>query len=299
MENAPAGPESQAESGRTGVPAGGRPALHRFVREPLVHFIAAALAIFLLSALVPARLEARETIRIGAPEIERLAGLYASEAGRPPGADDMQSLIANHVEVSALAREARRLGLDEGDTVVERRLAQKMRFMINDLAVPPPPEEAVLRQWFGANPGAFVRPARTSFDHVFFRTPDGPRLSSVQAQLKAASPPDWRMQGDAFMLERAYTALPDPEIDRLFGRDFTRALSALTPGPEWQGPIASAFGVHLIRVTARNAPETPAFESVRDEVLAHWQEAELSRANAEAVREIVSRYKVEIEAEPR
>ena len=32
---------------------------------------------------------------------------------------------------------------------------------------------------------------------------------------------------------------------------------------------------------------------------AHWQEAELARANAEAVREIVSRYKVEIEAEPR
>ena len=64
-------------------------------------------------------------------------------------------------------------------------------------------------------------------------------------------------------------------------------------------PVASAFGVHLIRVTARSAPETPPFESVRDEVLAHWQEAELARANAGAVREIVSRYKVEIEAEPR
>lgn len=299
MENAPAGPESPAESGRAGVPAGVRPALRRFVREPLVHFIAAALAIFLVSALVPARLDERETIRIGAPEIQRLAGLYASEAGRPPGAGEMQALIADHVEVSALAREARRLGLDDGDTVVERRLAQKMRFMINDLAVPPPPEDAVLRQWFDANPAAFVRSARTSFDHVFFRTAEDPRLSSVRAQLNAAGPPDWRTQGDAFMLERAYAALPDAEIDRLFGRDFTRALSELTPAPEWQGPVASAFGVHLIRVTARSAPETPPFESVRDEVLAHWQEAELARANAEAVREIVSRYKVEIEAEPR
>lgn len=267
------------------------------IREPLVHFIAAGLLIFLAHALLPAPRQADETIRIGASDIARLANLYAGETGKAPGRPELQALIADQVETTALAHEARRLGLDQGDTVVERRLAQKMRFMINDLAVPPAPGEAELKRWYASNRQAFQRPAETSFDHVFYRDPESPRAAAALQQLNSGRAADWRAVGDAFMLQRQYGALPEPDVERIFGRGFASSLAALEPGPGWQGPVASAFGVHLVRITARDPPASPPFGAVRDRVLAAWQEAELARLNAEAVQKIVSRYRVEIEGQ--
>ena len=267
------------------------------IREPLVHFIAAGLLIFLANALLPAPRSAKETIRVGAADISRLANLYAGETGKAPGPAELKALVADQFEMTALANEARRLGLDEGDTVVERRLAQKMRFMINDLAVPEAPAESELKRWYEEHRQAFQRPAETSFDHVFFRDPETPRAAAALQQLNSGRGVNWLALGDAFMLQRQYGALPEPEIERIFGRGFASSLATLAPGTQWQGPVASAFGVHLVRVTARDPAASPPFESVRDDVLAAWQEAELAKLNAEAVQKIVSRYKVEIEGQ--
>ena len=65
-----------------------------------------------------------------------------------------------------LAREARALGLDRGDEIIERRLAQKMDFLIADLASLEPPDQDTLRRWFAANGDQFAQPPRASFRHI-------------------------------------------------------------------------------------------------------------------------------------
>ena len=105
------------------------------LREPLVHFILAALVVFIAwNVVASGRADEARTIRVSGADLERLASIYTAEAGALPSGEDMVAMVNDYVRDEALAREAKRLGLDEGDTIVTRRLAQKMTFMVADLA---------------------------------------------------------------------------------------------------------------------------------------------------------------------
>lgn len=270
--------------------------MKRLIREPLVHFVLIAVAIFVAYGWLSDRKTSEEqTIRVTSSDIDRMAALFTTEAGGLPSDQDMRAMILDHIEQQALAREARRLGLAEGDTVVERRLAQKMSFMITDMEAVTSPAPGELEEWFAQNQELFVEPDRVSFQHVFFARADDPRLdATVQALVN--DPETWRSLGDPFMLQRTYSELPPREIGRLFGSAFANEVSqANTELAAWSSPVASALGLHLVRVTARREGGLPELEIIRDRVQTRWQE-EKGRAQArEAVAAIVDRYTVEIE----
>ena len=270
--------------------------MKRLIREPLVHFVLIAVAIFAAYGwLSDRKTNDEQTIRVTSSDIDRMAALFTTEAGGLPSEQDMRAMILDHIEQQALAREARRLGLAEGDTVVERRLAQKMSFMITDMEAVTSPAPGELEEWFAQNQELFVEPDRISFQHVFFARADDPRLDET-AQALVNDPETWRSLGDPFMLQRTYSELPPREIGRLFGSAFANEVSQ--PNTElgaWSAPAASALGVHLVRVTARREGGLPELEIIRDRVHTRWQE-EKGRVQArEAVAAIVDRYTVEIE----
>src|SRR5215470_15490365 len=59
--------------------------------------------------------------------------------------------------------------------------------------------------------------------------------------------------------------LPAGEIARLFGEGFAARLVELEPG-RWEGPVESAYGLHLVLVKERVPGRMPALEEVRDAV---------------------------------
>ena len=139
-----------------------------YLREPLVHFVLLGAALFIGDALWESWQEKTAyTIRVSPAEMQRQASLFASENRRQPSDDDLQALLFAHVEEQALMREALRLGLDADDTIIRRRLAQKMRFLVNDVGVDVEPSEADLKSWFTQNRQAFTRPQKRSFDHIY------------------------------------------------------------------------------------------------------------------------------------
>ncbi|MEL7032197.1 MAG: peptidylprolyl isomerase [Pseudomonadota bacterium] len=270
--------------------------MQRLIKEPLVHFVLIALAIFLAYGwLTNNRDHAERTIIVTESDLDRMAALFTAEAGTLPSQQDLRAMISDHVEQQALAREAQRLGLSQGDTVVERRLAQKMSFMITDTETVPDPGVDELETWFDANRELFVEPGRLSFQHVFFSQPDGPRLQQA-VQTLVERPDEWRAQGDPFMLQRAYSELPPREIARLFGGDFATSVLQQSQTPDqWSAPITSALGTHLVRVTAAREGGLPDFDQIRDRVLVRWREDESRRRARAAIQDVVSRYVVEIE----
>ncbi|MEZ5954823.1 MAG: peptidylprolyl isomerase [Hyphomonas sp.] len=270
-----------------------------WLSEPLFHFIIAALAVFIgWNAINGSRSDAERTIRITQTDLERLAALYAAESGALPSQQDMAAMVNDYVRDEALAREARSLGLDDNDTIVTRRLAQKMTFMISDLADDPDPDEKTLRAWHESHPDRFTDPQTLTFTHVYFS--EDVRGETAETDAAAAldglnAGEDWRNAGDPFMLQRSYGDLPIREVARLFGPDFARTLAALPASDSWTGPIRSALGVHLVRVTANVPARLIPFEEVREAVLADWKEETRRQENEEAVRDIIAKYKVEIE----
>ncbi|MEZ6001688.1 peptidyl-prolyl cis-trans isomerase [Hyphomonas sp.] len=269
------------------------------LREPLVHFILAALAVFIAwNVVTSGRADEARTIRVSSADLERLASIYTAEAGALPSGEDMVAMVNDYVRDEALAREAKRLGLDEGDTIVTRRLAQKMTFMVADLAREDTPDDAVLREWYETHADRFTEPQKVTFRHVFFS--EDVRGASATADAEAAlgklnAGDDWREAGDPFMLQRAYGDLPLREVVRLFGGEFAQSLAATPASGLWTGPIRSALGVHLVQVETNAPPQLQPFEDVKDAVLADWQDETRREANEKAIQDIIARYKVEVE----
>ncbi|WP_300380836.1 peptidyl-prolyl cis-trans isomerase [Henriciella sp.] len=269
--------------------------MHRLVREPLVHFVLLAGLIFLGHAWLSERgRSAESTIVVSQADLERLAELYAVEAGSLPGERDMRGMLVDHVEQQALAREARKLGMAEGDTVIERRLAQKMRFMLSDLDEMEPPSDEVLESWLEEHEDRFAEPARWSFQHVFFTDAEAPKISDALDKLNNGADFDWRSLGEPFMLQREYSELPAREITRLFGSGFTQAVQALEAGDTWHGPVRSALGTHLVRVRKQTDAYRPPLEDIRPAVEADWRNQGQRERTAKEVQSIVDQYDVVI-----
>lgn len=273
--------------------------MQRLIREPLVHFVLIAVVIFAAYGwLSDSHDSDAQTIVVSAADLDRMAALFTSEAGGLPNQQDMQAMVSDHVEQQALTREARRLGLAEGDTVVERRLAQKMAFMITDMEAVSEPAPGELEDWFNTNQAQFTEPDRMSFQHVFFAEAGDARLDDTRDVLRTA-PETWRSQGDPFMLQRAYSDLPAREIARLFGAEFAAVLTQIPADDvDWSPPIQSALGVHFVRITGRRQGGLSDLQAIRSQVLTRWQEEQSRAAARAAVAAIVDRYTVEIEGAP-
>ena len=272
--------------------------MKKLLHEPFVHFVLLGGLLFAGHSLWQTHVaKADRIIHISPGEIERQAQIFVSENRRQPTEADLEGLLFAHVEEQVLMREAQRLGLDEDDTIIRRRLAQKMRFMINDIGAPELPPRAELQAWFKDNPAAFIRPETRSFEHIYL-SPKGRAntvTSDAEAILAAGLPQEWESLGDAFISGRAFQNLAQPAVQRDFGTNFAQNLFELPDTPDWQGPINSAFGVHLIRLTQVKPEYLPEFKDIQVEVEAVWLDEAKRAENAKGLEKLIGKYKVEVQ----
>ena len=87
---------------------------------------------------------------------------------REPTQEELSGLVAEFLNEELLAREARELKLDQNDTIVRRRLAQKLNFLIEDTSRRSEPTEADLQKLYDTRPERYRTGASVSFTHVYF-----------------------------------------------------------------------------------------------------------------------------------
>ena len=75
-------------------------------------------------------------------QIEHLAAASTQTWQRPPTDAELKGLIDDRVRDEVYCREAMALGLDKDDTVIRRRLRQKMEFVSDDIGSPTEPTDA-------------------------------------------------------------------------------------------------------------------------------------------------------------
>jgi len=265
--------------------------MRAWLREPLVHFLVAGALLFAAHAWLDRGGENEpEVIRVTAAEVEWLAGIWERQWQRPPDAEQLRGIVADYIKEQLLAREALSLGLDVDDTIVRRRLAQKMRFLVEDtIRLAEPPEEA-LRALYAADPARYITPARISFTQVFFREEATARQGLIDVATK--SPVEL---GDPTLLQSEYLDLDDEALENALGPDFATRVRDLEPGV-WHGPVASTYGFHLVRVDERRAAEPRPFEEVREQVLLDWQYAEGVKAEEQFFAALLAKYELDVDA---
>jgi hypothetical protein len=269
----------------------------RLLKEPLLHFVVLGGLLFAAySAFGTARQETQPlpVIRMTAADAEWLKAMWTRQWRRPPTDEELTGLVADHLKEEVLAREARALELDVGDTVVRRRLAQKMAFLLDDTLRTSEPPEAELRVLYQTRLDLVRTPARVSFTQVFFRREDGDgrARASLVALSDAAAPPG--KEGDRLLLGDTFADQDEPALTNLFGAAFAQAVLALPVG-RWSGPIESGYGLHLVKVTAVSPPQTRPFADVRERLAEEWRRQRQETAQAQLLHGLMRKYQVVVD----
>ena len=193
------------------------------------------------------------------------------------------------------------MGLDKDDTIVRRRLAQKLEFLSQDLIRPSPPSEAELLAYFEAHSERYRPPDLITMTHIFLdpdkrgdRTLEDAEAVKVELEALEQPPQDGRDFGDPFMLQSYYPERSQDELAKLFGGEFALSVFALEP-ERWHGPVLSGYGVHLVYLHQRQDAPAPTFSGVEDRVRQDWEEEKRRDLNEQFVAGLLDRYTVIIE----
>ncbi len=282
------------------VPMSIRQRLSRIVREPLLHFLVVGAALFGLQSALSSRTNDGGTIVITRGRIRSMAETFQLTWQRPPSPEELEGLVRDAVREEVLVREARRLGLDQDDALVRRRLRTKMEILGDEVARVPAPTEAELAEYLARHPEPFRREGLFTFTQVYL-SPErrGTRLEADAAKVlerlrrSPAAPAPERL-GDPLLLDARFERVPERQVDAEFGHDFTRALSQLPQGT-WSGPVSSSYGTHLVRLEARIPSRPATLAEARSEVERAWSSEATQQARERDYRELLSRVRVVVE----
>jgi peptidyl-prolyl cis-trans isomerase C len=283
------------------------PLLKRWAREPLLHFLLIGIAVFAVYSYMHrgrGGVESSREIVLSLDELQQLEMYFVSQWHRPPTPAEFQAMVEDKVREEVLYREGLAMGLDKEDTIVKRRMAQKMQFLAEDVAAAHEPSTAELEAWFEKNRNKFALPGRYSFRHLYF-SPDkrGKNAQDDAAQALAriaGQPEDSKLAvslADPFMFQDYYGDRAPEALAKEFGPQFAVALEKLKPG-SWRGPIESGYGWHLVYIDTVIPGRIPAFEEIEPDVKTAWLAEQKQQAWQKAYQEMRAKYAVLLPGPP-
>jgi hypothetical protein len=271
----------------------------KFLKEPFLHFTVLGCLILALYSVFGKNSDdgdsAQDEIVVSSGRVEQISAIFLKTWQRPPTHDELQGLIGDYVLEEAYTRMASEMGLDKDDTVIRRRLRQKMEFLTNDVAALSEPSEEELSNYLAANSDDFREDPRFDFRQFFFspeKLGDSAEgfLADTLAKLRAGE----NIEGHPTLLPEASTDAPLRSIAGNFGSDFAEQVAKLPDG-EWQGPLSSSFGVHFVRIDKRIPGRLPELDKIRQVVLREWANERKQAMATEFKRELLTRYRIEIQ----
>jgi hypothetical protein len=272
----------------------------RLWKEPLLHFLLLALVIFAAYGVIgPTGGMRPEGIVVTVPKIKQLGVVFAKTWQRPPNTQELKGLIDDYVKEEIYVREAVALGIDQDDPVIRRRLRQKMEFMYDTGVDTLVPSDAELDAYLKAHTAAFAVDPMTAFQQVFLNPQQHDDrvekdTAAILTSLLATPVVDPATLGDATLLPSELPLTGKQTIIQTFGEEFAEALDKL-PLDQWAGPIRSGYGLHIVRVSKREAGHLPMLGVVRDTVAREWTNAKRKELDDARFNELLKRYPVSIE----
>ena len=273
----------------------------KLLREPLLHFILLGASIFVAFGFITRhRTDKPGEIVVTQGTLENIITGFTRTWQRPPTEAELRGLVREYIREEAAYREALTMGLDRDDTIVRRRLRQKLEFLSDDLASRAEPTDVDLQTFLQAHPNLFQSEQLFSFRQIYLNPQlHGSNLQRDQARLlvdlqRDGLHADLPSFGDPFLLPQTFQSVSLAEVKQTFGDQFASAISTVSLGV-WQGPVASGYGAHLVFVTQRSDGHMPALADVREQVRREWLDAKRSEATDKFYEALLRRYTIRIE----
>lgn len=233
-----------------------------------------------------ANVDEPHVVRISAREVDWLKEMWSRQWQRPPDEQELRVLVTDYLKERLLAAEAKELGLEENDTIVRRRLAQKMEFLVQDTARLVEPGESELRNIYNANRAQYQIPPRLTFTQLYFKTESAAQQGLYEIMMNESAEP-----GDPSLLEHEFSLVDEQTVSRMLGESFAQEIFSMKTG-EWSKPIESEYGFHLVQINEQETAQMRPFEDVRAQVLQEWQYLQQTRIKEEFFAGLMKKYEV-------
>lgn len=248
--------------------------------------------------------DASHVIVLDATRLREAERAYVATTGRPPDAAERAALADAEIDDEILYREALARGLDDGDTVVQHRIAGNLAFVEDG----PPPgvepdglasrgrqphdrlseemlrEDVVIRRRLVERMRARLEhgalasePTDAQLEQALaanaarFALPARVRIAVADERARNASgAPDTRTAVEAPTAPdpadvRELPAQSQRDLARTYGATFAETAFRTAPGA-WSAPIATPSGRVRVLVREHEPPRTPPFADVRNQV---------------------------------
>ena len=180
----------------------------------------------------------------------------------------INQLKKEFIQREVLVREAKRLGLDKIDSIISARLAQLgQQALVGEIIEFEDIELSEINDFFETNKSQYIEPETISFSHIFFDTEESAKSYLLKLQKESDVEKLKKLiniGGIVFPYQKNYSKKPFPFVVGHFGEiGATNLFSLQKDIKNWQGPIRSSLGYHLVNVFNR----TPMKQMVLEDIL--------------------------------
>ena len=269
-------------------------------KEPLLHFMVLGALVFALYSFVGPDQPDDDEIVVTRGKQEHLVTAFTRTWQRPPSQLELTNIVDDWIREEIAYREGLRMGLDTDDTIIRRRLRQKLEVLAEDIVSMAEPSEELLRQYLDENRTTYTRQGEYTLRQVYFNVDErgvaaeqdaAQALLLLETDTGLTNPEDL---GDRISLPHRFVNKREYELAGSLGGDFVDSLKDLEPG-KWQGPILSGYGLHLVFIEAFT-PGTPlTFEEAEREVRRDWANEQRVKAIDTLYEELRKQYEITVD----
>jgi hypothetical protein len=249
-------------------------------------------------------LQSEEEIFISRGQQEHLVNMFSRTWQRPPTPQEFQGLLKDYLRQEIAYREALKMGLEQGDIIIRRRMRQKLELLTDEIVSFSEPGDTDLQNYLEENREVFRMEPVFDLRQIYISldkrgTAADEFAQSLLDQLRQDQGEsvlvDWKELGDSLPLPSELKSARSSEISRQFGQQFTDSLIGVEQR-EWTGPVLSGYGLHLVMIDQFTPARDPALEEVRERVKIEWMEKRRRNATDELYDQLAENYEIEIES---
>ena len=201
-------------------------------------------------------------------DLENASSDFSEELARVPEDQRREALIQALVDLTLVAQEAEKAGLDKNPDFARRIDLLRTRALRSEFVrakVAPQATDEAVRKRFDEEIGKLEQPEEIKASHILVETED--EAKAIIEELKAG--------GDFAAIAKEKSKDPGSGANGgdlgYFGKgsmveEFETVAFALETGQFTQAPVKSQFGFHIIRLEDRRKQPLPQFEAVQAQV---------------------------------
>ena len=272
-----------------------------WITEPLLHFLVLGALVFALYAVVGPNAPRENEIAVTRGQQEHIVTAFTRTWQRPPTQVEFNNLVDDWIREEIAYREGQTMALDTGDTIIRRRLRQKLEMLAEDVVSLGEPTTEDLQQYLEANQDDYVAEPVYSLRQVYF-SPDQ-RGANVTRDAEQALV--LLRSGDALVnAEQVGDPLSVPfrfvnerrmALAGRLGVDFVEGLRDVEVA-RWEGPILSGYGYHLVYIDEFSPGRPLTLDEAERELKRDWSLVQRNSTIDEMYESLRERYTITVES---